>query len=239
MKYDTVKPVAFKRVLQSLGLLSSVLWVCASLASDSTNNPATKTGEPIHFKPVQARFIAALGDGQASSGSGAENWGVWNVDPGPRGVWLRDYKWLKARNGDAPAGWKFDPDSWWVDENGLLMEKPDFPLPAGHYLVTGEREVITMLTVFEADADGRKRWQLAENAKLEDITHLPCRSAKYTPLTDNNSDNNSGEQNCSPAQAPLTAFKVPPGSVMPDIPGCHRQDYRVLIVIGMPVDNDV
>lgn len=193
---------------------------------------AGDTGKPIRFKPVRAQFIAALGAGDASQGTGAETWGLWNVDPGPRGVWLRDYKWLEQRNGQAPAGWKFDKNSWWVDENGLLMEKPDFPLPAGHYLVTGEREVITMLTVFEADADGRKRWELADNAKLSEITHLPCRSAKYTPLA----DSQEGEHGCSPLNAPLAKFKVPPGSEMPDIPGCHRQDYRVLIVIGLPIN---
>ena len=72
------------------------------------------------------------------------------------------------------------------------MEKPDFPLPAGKYVVTGERdenvmkdgeqndefpggrETTTLLTV---GAEGQ--WSLADGATLHDVTHLPCRSARY------------------------------------------------------------
>ena len=38
---------------------------------------------------------------------------------------------------------------WWLEEHGLIMEKPSFPLPAGKYMVTGDREVTTELTVTE------------------------------------------------------------------------------------------
>ncbi len=92
----------------------------------------------VLFKRIAPQFIAALGDPKASSGTGAENWGLWPVDPGPRGVWLKLFPVLRATGGFAPAGWQFDASDWWVDENGLLMDKPDFPLAAGKYLVTGE-----------------------------------------------------------------------------------------------------
>jgi hypothetical protein len=79
------------------------------------------------------------------------------------------------------------------------MEKPSFPLPVGKYIVTGDREVTTELTIEEGN-----RWSLKEGAgsyaldtpnrcvrrlkncypgTLHDVTHLPCRSARYTPLS--------------------------------------------------------
>ena len=93
------------------------------------------------------RFIAALGDPKSSSGSGAGQWGLWRDDPGPRGVFLKDYdRRLGANDNVAPAGminmtcmmcidkytynnltcpsvlsgWKFDPKDWWVEEHGLI-----------------------------------------------------------------------------------------------------------------------
>ncbi len=42
------------------------------------------------FKPVPLQYIAALGDPKAMSGMGAQTWGLWRVDPGPRGVRLKD-----------------------------------------------------------------------------------------------------------------------------------------------------
>ena len=47
-------------------------------------------------------------------------------------------------------------------------------LTLGKYLVTGDREVTTVLTV---QADGTN-WELLEGT-LHDVTHLPCRSARY------------------------------------------------------------
>ena len=38
------------------------------------------------FKPIPTQFLAALGSPLAGSGTGAENWGLWTLDPGPRGV---------------------------------------------------------------------------------------------------------------------------------------------------------
>ena len=128
------------------------------------------------FKRVQTQFIAAAidpvhGEGmQSSSGNGTSSWGIWRVDPGPRGVRLGDYPRLDRSGGKAPAGWQFDKGDWWLEEHGLIMEKPDFPLPPGKYEVTGGREVTTILTVHEDE-----RWELADGAKLYDVTHLPCR----------------------------------------------------------------
>eukprot|EP00976_Prorocentrum_cordatum_P106053 1194374-Prorocentrum_minimum.AAC.5 len=52
------------------------------------------------FKRVrQTQFIAALGDPEATSGAGAGDWGVWRVDPGPRGVELRNYEKLERQVG--------------------------------------------------------------------------------------------------------------------------------------------
>lgn len=171
------------------------------------------------FKRLQnIQYLAALGDPDASSGSGAQSWGLWRVDPGPRGVMLRSYPALKARDGVAPANWKFDDGDWWLEEHGLIMEKPDFPMPAGRYVVTGAREVTTILTV---TPEGR--WSL-EKGKLYDVTHLPCRSARYTPA--------SGGA-CTPEQATQSAFPVTPGAPMPPVMGCNKQDYAVLFVIGV------
>ena len=87
------------------------------------------------FKHIPLQYIVALGDPDANSGSGAESWGLWNQDPGPRGCRLDNYKQLKT-TGVAPAQWKFDKKDWWLEEHGLLMEKPTFPLVPGKYVVT-------------------------------------------------------------------------------------------------------
>ena len=98
------------------------------------------------FKRIEPQFIAALGDPGATSGNGAQSWGFWNQDPGPRACKLDHYPQLKA-TGVAPALWKFDASDWWLEEHGLIMEKPTFPLAPGKYLVTGDRDVTTVLTV--------------------------------------------------------------------------------------------
>jgi len=181
------------------------------------------------FKRVSPQYIAALGDSTATSGSGAEAWGLWPVDPGPRGVRLERYERLRAAGGIAPAQWKFDHTDWWLEENGLIMERPEFPLPPGKYLVTGYRKVTTVLTVHPKDKDGAQQWELGDGANIYDVTHLKCRSARYTPGTHKTS--------CSPSKAPKTSFPVAPGAAMPAVEGCHKQDYAVLIVIGVGVEN--
>ena len=180
----------------------------------------------MKFKRVSTQFIAALGDPAASSGTGAEAWGIWRVDPGPRGVKLDRFEGLKTA-GVAPAQWKFDAADWWLEEHGLIMESPDFPLSPGKYVVTGDREVTTVLTIHARDASGAQRWELADGAKLYDVTHLPCRSARYT----------SPAGACSPEKALKSAFPVKPGAAMPEVEGCTKQDYAVLFVIGVAAED--
>lgn len=152
---------------------------------------------------------------------------MWRDDPGPRGVYLKDYeRRLAANNNVAPAGWTFDPKDWWVEEHGLIMSTPG-PLPRKSlnkdtkevinekkYVVTGDREITTVLTVRQ---DGT--WEL-EKGTLYDVTHLPCRSAAYRGET------------CAPQNANLKDFPVKPGAEMPVIQGCQKQDYAVLFVLG-------
>ena len=182
-------------------------------------------GGETKFRYISPQYIAALSDPRANSGANAQSWGLWPVDPGPRGVHLSDFEQLKRAGGVAPARWKFDGGDWWLEENGLIMEPPRFPLPPGKYLVTGAREVTTVLTVHPADKNGNRRWELGDRATLHDVTHLACRSARYTPATRDGS--------CSPANAQKSAFPVDPGAAMPPVMGCKKQDYSVLIVIGV------
>jgi hypothetical protein len=177
------------------------------------------------FKRIPTQFIAALAEPGATAGTNADTWGIWLLDPGPRGVQLGDYEQLKTAGGMAPSQWIFDDKDWWLEEHGLIMEKPDFPLAAGKYLVTGDREVTAQLTVYPKDKDGAQRWELDKGAKLYDVTHLPCRSARYKPA--------AGANVCSPSNAQQTKFPVTPGAAMPAVEGCSKQDYAVLFVIGV------
>jgi hypothetical protein len=180
---------------------------------------------PPTFKPVRTQFIAALAEPDATAGTGAQHWGLWPVDPGPRGVRLGRFGQLQAAGDVAPAGWRFDGSDWWLEENGLIMEPPQFPLAPGQYLVTGDREVTTVLTVYPDDANGDRRWSLADGATIYDVTHLGCRSARYTP--------GPGGSACTPANAPQNAFRVAPGAEMPPVAGCSKQDYAVLFIVGV------
>lgn len=181
------------------------------------------------FKRISTQYIAALGDPDATSGNGAQLWGLWPLDPGPRGVKLNRYQSLREAGGIAPAGWRFDETGWWLEEHGLIMEQPTVPLPPGKYVVTGARKVTAVLTIYPADSHGDRRWELDRGATLYDVTHLACRSARYTPATAGSS--------CSPAKAKQTAFPVAPGGAMPPVEGCTKQDYAVLIVIGVGVED--
>ena len=95
--------------------------------------------------------------------------------------------------------------------------------------VTGARKVTAVLTIHPADSHGDRRWELNQGAILYDVTHLACRSARYTPEAAGGA--------CSPASAKQSAFPVAPGGAMPPVEGCTKQDYAVLIVIGMGVEN--
>ena len=210
------------RVRQPLGcvfLLLSLLMLPASRPA------AAETA----FKRVATQYIAALGDPGATSGSGAEAWGLWRLDPGPRGVRLDGYETLQASGGVAPANWQFSGSDWWLEEHGLIMEQPAFPILPGKYVVTVGREVTSVLTIDAKGADGVQHWRLGDGAKLYDVTHLRCRAARYTPAAAGTS--------CTPGKAQQSAFPVVPGAAMPPIAGCRKQDYTVLIVIGIAEEN--
>ena len=179
--------------------------------------------------PGDTQYIAALGDPTATSGADAASWGLWAVDPGPRGVWSSDYDALITNAGMAPSGWQFDAAAWWLEEHGLIMEAPSFPLPPGQYVVTGAREVTSVLTVEPVDANGKQAWSLADGATIYDVTHLRCRAALYTAQAKG--------QSCTPDQTPTDVFPMSPGIAMPAVQGCTKRDYQVLIVLGMMVDS--
>jgi hypothetical protein len=178
-----------------------------------------------NFKPVPTQFLAALGDPSAKSGTGAENWGLWAVDPGPRGVRLDKYNELLAAGGMAPAQWEFDVQSWWLEEHGLIMEPPTPNVAARRYLVTGDQDVQTVLTIFPKDTNGKQAWELADGATLYNVTHLRCRAARYTAST--------GSKACTPGMVDPNRFPVPPGATMPLISGCDAQDFAVLFIVGV------
>ena len=206
--------------------LALVLLVMIGVAAQAVH---AASGGQTKFKRISTQYIAALGEPSATSGNGAQLWGLWPLDPGPRGVRLNRYQSLKETGGIAPARWKFDETDWWLEEHGLIMEQPTFPLPPGKYVVTGARKVTAVLTIHPADSHGDRRWELDQGATLYDVTHLACRSARYTPATAGGS--------CSPAHAKQTAFPVAPGGMMPPVEGCSKQDYAVLIVIGVGVED--
>ncbi|MEO8244192.1 MAG: hypothetical protein ABI832_17955 [bacterium] len=182
--------------------------------------PAARAGTQI--RRIDTQFIAALGGPDDTAGHNGQLWGLWAQDPGPRGVWLSLFPVL-ATTGYAPEGWKYDPAEWWMEEHGLIMETPEFPLTPGQYVVTGGRQVTSVLTVGSPDATGAQDWSLADGATLGEVTHLACRSARYR----------SAAGVCSPAQAQQAAFPVSPGATMPAVEGCAKQDFAVLFVIGM------
>jgi hypothetical protein len=176
------------------------------------------------FKPVQTQFIAALADPTAKSGDNAQDWGLWIDDPGPRGVRHYNFSTIVANGNVAPAQWKFDMARWWLDENGLIMEEPPHKLAPGKYLVTGDRATRTTLTIFPRDASGKQKWELADGATVYDVTHLRCRSAVYTP---------EAGKACTPSNVNSSLFRVAPGAAMPDVPGCNKQDYAVIFIVGV------
>ena len=91
------------------------------------------------------------------------------------------------------------------------------------YIVTGDREVTSMLTVHD---DGR--WELSKGS-LYDVTHLPCRSGLYTPPA------GQPASVCTPTSEAQKMFPVKPGAKMPKLGGCDVQDWAVLFVVGVEV----
>lgn len=208
--------------MQNPARRSLILGGVSVLAALALPTVALSQAAPVKFKRVPTQYIAALGDPQARAGNNAQQWGLWAKDPGPRGVELDDFEKLQAKGGLAPANWTFDNKDWWLEEHGLIMEQPVFPLPAGRYLVTGDRETEAVLTVYPIDASGQQQWELDNNASIYDVTHLRCRSGRYTPL--------NAATSCTPRNAKQSAFPVRPGAAMPEVEGCHKQDYSVFIV---------
>ena len=185
--------------------------------------PLAATAETV-VKRISTQYIAALGDKDAKSGVGAQTWGLWPVDPGPRGVRLANYENLQLNGGVAPSNWTFNNTDWWLEEHGLIMEQPVFPIAVGRYVVTGGREAVSILTIHPKGADGEQHWELNNGASLYDVTHLGCRAARYTPSTENS---------CTPQHAEQANFPVQSGAAMPPVGGCNKRDYQVLIVVGM------
>jgi hypothetical protein len=85
--------------------------------------------------------------------------------------------------------------------------------------------VTTGLTI---EASGQ--WKLDDDHTLYEVTHLPCRAARYRPAGAGDSANDG-----SPATARQTDFPVQPGAAMPAVPGCAKQDYAVLFLLGKAV----
>ena len=120
------------------GLLNTRRVFTASAEMVGSGEPAPK------FQRLQRlQFIAALGDPGASSGTGADTWGLWREDPGPQGVRLgKEYQAkLEKTGGKAPAGWQFDPKAWWLEEHGLIMPGTD-PLPLSKMVREGDEEMV-------------------------------------------------------------------------------------------------
>ena len=209
--------------------LQRIMLACVAGFTLATPIAVSAADDDLRFRRIPTQFIAALGNPAAVNGTGAQQWGIWRVDPGPRGVWLTDFAKLQAAKGVAPAKWQFDPNDWWVDENGLLMEKPIFPVPPGKYVVTGDRSITSVLTIHPTDSNGERRWELSHGTQLYDVTHLPCRSARYTPASDTDS--------CSPANALRDDYPVKPGAIMPPVRGCKKTDYAVLFLVGVAVSD--
>lgn len=200
--------------------IAMLRWVLAGLIAVELAGAARAE---VVYKEVPLQYIAALGAPGATSGDNAQLWGRWEVDPGPRGVWLSALTVL-AVTGFAPAGWRFDTRDWWLEEHGLIMEAPAFPLAPGQYMVTGGRQVTAVLTIGAPDATGAQNWSLADGATLHDVTHVGCRAARYTP---------KAGSDCSPAAAPAGKFPLTPGDQMPGVPGCVQVDYAVLFLVGV------
>ena len=178
------------------------------------------------YRKIPIQYIAALAPEGAKSGTGAETWGIWRRDPGPIGVWLKYYKALLKVGAIGPTGWRFDIDDWWLDENGLIMKAPDFPITPGQYYVTNGEQHISLLTIDSPDENGAQTWSLSDDKTIANVTHGPCRSARYTP--------EGATQTCTPENADQSAFPLKPGESPPDVSACHKKEYAVLIVFGVP-----
>ena len=173
------------------------------------------------FRRVQTQFIAAdpgMQSSRATSGLGARQWGLWPIDPGPRGVRLHQYNVIERNGGVAPAGWNFNAEDWWLEEHGLIMEAPEMGVLSGRYqlqILNGPKAGHPCILTVEDD-----EWALDSGATLDDVTHRPCRAGRY-----------SGGL---PTAANPADFPAAHGAEMPAVPGCTKVDYAVLFVVGLP-----
>jgi len=143
-----------------------------------------------------------------------------------RCVALGRFPQLLKSGGVAPDGWKFDSQDWWLEEHGLIMEPPQFPAGSGRYLVTGERELVTSLTIHPSGRPERRPplgTRRPRHAVRRDTPGLP-RSALHT---------RHGRQIMPASQGTTGGISGGARGNMPPSPGCAQQDYAVLIVIGV------
>jgi len=211
-------PYSLRTLLLSTSLVALAQLICSATAA-----------LPDGF--VEAfQFIATQGDPSASSGTlSGTQWGLWTMENGADGVALVNYTSQVSDNGNvAPGGWKSDPDDWWLDQKGLIMEAPKFPMPAGKYVVSGDRTVTTVLTIGEPSADGVQSWSL-EKGTLNDVTHLPSRASRYDPVSA------EAQGTCLPSAAHESDFPVSSesGGKFPEVEGCIHEEYAVSIIIGL------
>ena len=80
----------------------------------------------MKFNRIPLQYIAALGDADATSGNNAQAWGLWPVDPGPRGVRLNNYDRLQKAGGVAPQD----------EHNGVRLGADDLDHFVGERLPT-------------------------------------------------------------------------------------------------------
>ena len=99
-----------------INVVTGGLLVASGVASWDLYKQVLYTPSGFQRLPT-TQFIAALGDPKASEGSGAQSWGLWREDPGPRGVFFWEFD-KELGDGVAPRGWKFDPKDWWLEEHG-------------------------------------------------------------------------------------------------------------------------
>ena len=96
-------PTRGTMLLISRACLATALLVMMAALDQSVH---AEDGGHTRFQRISTQFIAALGTPGATSGSGAQLWGLWALDPGPRGVRLSSFKQLEEGGGVAPARWK-------------------------------------------------------------------------------------------------------------------------------------
>ena len=73
----------------TINVIAASLLISSGVAATQLFQSEVYTPEGFRrISPIQ--FIAADDSPTATSGHSAKNWGLWRLDPGPRGVWLRD-----------------------------------------------------------------------------------------------------------------------------------------------------